>query len=393
MSGFSDLRLSLAELEARQLYRHRRVVESPQGREVRLSSGRCLNFCSNDYLGLAADPRIAAAARAAIDRWGVGAGASHLITGHTAAHQALEEALADFTQRPAVLVFGSGYAANLGTINALLSAGDQVFEDRLNHASLIDGGRISRADYHWYRHLDTEHLKRKLSANAGTACRRLIVTDGTFSMDGDRCKLDELIACAHEADAWLMVDDAHGIGVHGPRGCGEVDPGQHGCNDVQVLMGTLGKAFGVAGAFVAGSTDLIETLVHRARNYIYTTAMPAALAAAVLASIEIVINEDWRRAHLHNLIARFRQGAAELGLELMPSATPIQPVLLGAPARALAWSEALEQQGVLALAIRPPTVPRDTSRLRITLTAAHTEQDVDQLLAALDNAAQTVVAA
>ncbi|HHQ15202.1 MAG TPA: 8-amino-7-oxononanoate synthase, partial [Chromatiales bacterium] len=267
------------------MYRTRRSLEGPQGREVVVSGRRLLNFCSNDYLGLAADSRIAAAFKAGIDRWGTGAGASHLVCGHTTVHHELEEALADFTGRPRALLFSSGYAANLGTINALLSVGDCIFEDRLNHASLLDGGRISRASFYWFRHLDAVHLGQRLTTADASSGRKLIVSDGTFSMDGDQCDLDVLTTLAQAHGAWVMIDDAHGIGVHGPQGCGLVDPSVFGLDDVQILMGTLGKAFGTCGAFVAGSEALIEMLIQRARNYIFTTALPPAVAAATLQAV------------------------------------------------------------------------------------------------------------
>ncbi len=387
MAAFDDLPTTLDALARRQLYRRRRVVESPAGRKIRIDDRSFLNFASNDYLGLAADERVRAACRQGLERWGVGSGASHLVSGHTAAHEELEEALADFTGRPRTLLFGSGYAANLGTIKALLGARDQVWQDRLNHASLLDGGWLSRAAFHWYAHGDTADLEARLAAGGDTPGRRLIVSDGTFSMDGDLCPLPELVATARQHAAWLMIDDAHGCGVHGPGGCGVVDPAVHGVAEVPVLVGTLGKAFGTAGAFVAGSDDLIETLVQRARTYIYSTAMPPALAVATLTSLHLARTEDWRRAKLQVLIARFRAGALQLGLRLLPSTTPIQPVILGESAAALALSKAIESRGILVPAIRPPTVPAGTARLRVTLSAAHEEADVDQLLAAFADAA------
>jgi 8-amino-7-oxononanoate synthase len=381
VAGFSDMAAQLDVLRGQQMYRHRRVLGEAQGREVYVGGRRLLNFCSNDYLGLAADERVGTAFKAGVDRWGAGSGASHLVCGHMAVHQELEEALADFTGRPRALLFSSGYAANLGTINALVGQGDHVFEDRLNHASLLDGGWLSRASFHWYRHCDADHLAAKLAANPGD--RQLIVTDGTFSMDGDQCRLAEMTRVASAAGAWLMVDDAHGMGVHGSGGCGVVDPANYDTGQVPVLMGTLGKAFGTAGAFVAGDEVLIETLIQKARNYIYTTALPPAVAAASLASLCIAREEAWRREHLAGLISYFRAGAAAQGLALMESTTPIQPIVLGEPGSALAASTALEARGLLAGAIRPPTVPKGTSRLRITLTAGHTESDVAQLLSAL----------
>lgn len=383
MAAFDDLKTTLGALQKRQLYRHRRVVESAPGREIVVNGRTLLNFCSNDYLGLAAEQRVCAAFRAGVDRWGAGAGASHLVSGHTAAHHELEEALADFTGRPRALLFGSGYAANVGTINALVGPGDHVFEDRLNHASLLDGGWLSRATFTWFNHADAADLETRLVASADSPRRKLIVSDGTFSMDGDLCPLPALTAAAQRHEAWLMIDDAHGFGVHGRDGCGVVDPATHGIRDVPVLVGTLGKAFGTAGAFVAGDEVLIETLIQRARNYIYTTALPPAVAVATLESLRIARAEAWRRERLQELIARFRAGATELGLHLHPSTTPIQPVLVGESAAALALSATLESRGILVAAIRPPTVPAGTARLRVTFSALHEPADVDRLLAAL----------
>jgi 8-amino-7-oxononanoate synthase len=383
VTGFDDLAGGLKALERRSLYRRRRVAASPAGREIEVDGRRLLNFCSNDYLGLAADPRVTAAFVEGARRWGVGSGASHLVTGHTAAHHALEEALADFTGRPRALLFASGYAANTGAINALVGRADAVFEDRLNHASLIDGGRLSGAAFHWYAHGDLADLAARLDTAGRGPGRRLVVTDGTFSMDGDCADIAALADLARGHDAWLMVDDAHGCGVLGPGGCGLVDPARFGVDAVPVLVGTLGKAFGTAGAFVAGSEALIETLVQRARPYIYSTALPAALAEATLASLRIVRDEEWRRERLRAHVARFRTGAAALGLTLLPSPTPIQPLLVGDSSAALALSAALADRGVLVAAIRPPTVPAGTARLRITFSAAHEAADVDRLLEAL----------
>lgn len=385
MTPFDDLATTLLALARRRLYRRRRVQEAPAGREAVVDGRRLLGFCSNDYLGLAADPRVIAACHAGIDRWGVGSGASHLVSGHTAAHQQLEEALAEFTKRPRVLLFGSGYAANQGTIKALLAATDEVYEDRLNHASLLDGGWLSRAQFRWFEHGDVVDLETQLAAGGHGRQRRLIVSDGTFSMDGDLCPLPGLVAAAERHRTWLMIDDAHGMGVHGRDGCGVVDPAVHGTAQVPVLVGTLGKAFGTAGAFVAGEEALIETLIQRARHYIYTTAMPAALAVATLESVRIAREEEWRRERLRALIARFRGGAGQLGLRLLPSDTPIQPLVVGGSAAALAASAALEEQGFLVPAIRPPTVPAGTARLRITFSALHLPGDVDRLLEALQS--------
>ncbi len=386
MAAFDDLTTTLGALEKRRLYRRRRVIGSPTGREVVVNGRALLNFCSNDYLGLAADPRVGAAFKAGVDRWGAGTGASHLVSGHTAAHEELEEALADFTGRPRVLLFGSGYAANVGTINALLGPGDHVFEDRLNHASLLDGGWLSRAHFNWFAHSEVSDLEARLADCASSTRRKLIVSDGTFSMDGDLCRLTELVATARRHSAWLMIDDAHGCGVHGTAGCGVVEPVAQGLDDVPVLVGTLGKAFGTAGAFVAGSEALIETLIQRARNYIYTTALPSAVAVATLESLRIARTEEWRRDRLRDLVARFRAGATQLGLRLLPSPTPIQPLVIGESGAALALSAALESSGLLVPAIRPPTVPAGTARLRVTFSALHELADVDRLLEALEQA-------
>lgn len=383
MAAFDDLATTLRALEKRQLYRRRRVLESATGREIRVDGRTQLNFASNDYLGLAADERVRSALRAGVDRWGVGVGAAPLVSGHTAAHEALEEALADFTGRPRALLFGSGYAANVGTVNALMGRGDHLWQDRLNHASLLDGGWLSGAHCHWFAHGDLVDLERGLLACPDSGPRKLILTDGTFSMDGDLCPLPGLVAAAERHGAWLMVDDAHGCGVLGPGGSGVVDPALYSTAQVPVMVGTLGKAFGTSGAFVAGDEVLIETLIQRARNFIYSTGLPAALAVATLESLRIARAETWRREHLQALLSHFRQGAAERGVGLMPSQTPIQPILVGSSARALALSAALEANDILVPAIRPPTVPAGTARLRVSFSAAHRIGDVDRLLEAL----------
>ena len=376
----TDLSPALERRRDAGLYRARRVVEGPQGPRLTVDGHPVLAFCSNDYLGLAADSRVAAAFRRGIDTWGVGSGAAHLVTGHSAAHHALEAELAEFTGRPRALLFSTGYMANLGVIAALTGRGDTVFEDRLNHASLIDGGLLSGARFRRYAHGDAAALDRELGDARG---ERLVVTDGVFSMDGDLAPLPELAIACRRHDAWLMVDDAHGLGVLGEAGRGSLAHFGLGAHDVPILMGTLGKALGTAGAFVAGSEDLIETLIQSARTYVYTTAMPPALAEATRASLRIARDEEWRREHLRALVSRFREGAAQLGLPLMPSTTPIQPVLAGTADRAVAWSRSLEAQGILVTAIRPPTVPEGGARLRVTFSALHEEVHVDRLLDAL----------
>ncbi len=338
-----------------------------------------LSFCSNDYLGLANHPDVIAAFQRGAERWGVGSGAAHLVNGHSAAHHALEEALAEFTGQPRALLFSTGYMANLGVITALAGRGDIILEDRLNHASLLDGAQLSRATLRRYPHADTAELDRRF----GSDKPRMIVTDGVFSMDGDLAPLPALTRIARQIGAWLLVDDAHGLGVLGRGGRGSLDHFGLTPDRTTILMGTLGKAFGTFGAFVAGTEDLIETLIQHARSYIYTTATPPALAEATRASLNLAEREDWRRERLRALIARFRQGASQLGLPLTDSMTPIQPLLIGTAARALTWSQRLETSGILVGAIRPPTVPEGTARLRITLSAAHAEADVDRLLDAL----------
>lgn len=378
---------ALAQREARHLLRQHKVQQSACGRLAQVDGRTLLNFCSNDYLGLASDARVTAAFVAAAQQWGVGAGASHLVCGHTDLHQQLQQALAEFTGREAALLFSTGYMANMGIIQALCGRGDAVFEDRLNHASLIDGGLYSGATLQRYRHNDRVHLQELLSRSS--ARKKLIVSDAVFSMDGDLAPLPELAALAQQHEAWLMLDDAHGLGVLGARGAGCCEHFGLSAQQVPVLMGTLGKAFGAFGAFVAGSSALIDFLRNEARTAIYTTATPPAVAAAALAALQIIRQEPERRQHLQQLIAYFRAGAEELGLSLMPSHTPIQPVIVGDAERALKLSAALEQRGVLVMAIRPPTVPAGTARLRITLSAVHTRQDVALLLQALADAAAT----
>lgn len=370
----------LDDRRARGMLRVRRTLQGPQGVEPVVDGRRLLSFCSNDYLGLAAHPAVRRAFAAAARDWGVGSGASHLITGHCLHHRALEEELAELTGYPRALLFSTGYMANLAVGATLLGRGDTLFEDRLNHASLVDAGLLSRARLLRYPHADWRALDRHLSGQPGG--RRLVMTDGVFSMDGDLAPLDRLAAVCQRHGAWLMVDDAHGLGVVGPRGRGTlehfaIEPGR-----APVLVGTLGKAFGTFGAFVAGSERLIETLLQSARPYVYTTALPPAVAAATRVSLRLVRDGEPREA-LQRVLARFRQGAEDLALPLQPTASAIQPLVLGDPGRAVAVSRALEERGILVPAIRPPTVPPGTSRLRLTFSAAHTEAQVDRLLEAL----------
>lgn len=375
------LQARLEEQQAWQLLRRRVTLGAPQAPHTVIDGRRYLSFCSNDYLGLAADPRVVRALARAAERWGCGAGASHLVTGHMAPHQELEEALAAWTGRERVLLFSSGYMANLGVINTLVGRGDQLLEDRLNHASLLDAGLLSGARLQRFRHADAADLERRLGRVGGG--QRLVAVDGVFSMDGDLAPLAELARVCARHDAWLMVDDAHGLGVLGPEGAGSLAHLGVSAQLAPVLMGTLGKALGTAGAFVAGSATLVDALVQFARTYIYTTALPPAVAAATLEALNIARGEPWRRQHLFHLVRRLRAGAEQLGLPLLPSASAVQPLVLGSAEAALTAAARLAEQGIWVAAIRPPTVPAGGARLRITLSAAHTEADVDRLLEAL----------
>jgi 8-amino-7-oxononanoate synthase len=371
------LAAALAERRAASLYRSRLVLDSPQGTRVRVGGAELLSFCSNDYLGLANHPRVIAAFKLAADRYGVGAGASHLVSGHSAAHHALEEELAALVGAPRALLFSTGYMANLGVVVALTERHDTIFEDRLNHASLIDAARLARARVKRYAHGDVAQLGRLLAETTGD---KLIVTDAVFSMDGDIAPLREILQLAQDHDAWLLADDAHGLGVLGNDGRGSFAHLGLAVQPPAILMGTLGKAFGGFGAFVAADEVIIETLIQQARTYIYTTALPPAVAEAVRAALRVAQDEPWRCERLRVLIARFRRGAEQIGLALAASHTPIQPLILGESNAALAASQALRARGMLVPAIRPPTVPQGAARLRITLSAAHDETEVDRLL-------------
>jgi len=375
-----SLQQNLQQRQRAQLYRRREVVTSAHGVEVMLGNERLLAFCSNDYLGLANHPAVVQALQQGAARYGAGAGASHLVSGHGVAHHALEEELADFVGAERALLFSTGYMANLGIVSALVSRHDTVFEDRLNHASLIDAARLARAKVVRYPHLDHAVLATLMAQAKQPA---LITTDAVFSMDGDTAPLAELTALAARHGARVLADDAHGLGVLGASGRGSFEAQGIKSGPPAILMGTLGKALGTFGAFVAGEAALIETLIQHARTYIYTTALPPAVAEATRASLKIVNDEPWRRAHLRALIARFRAGAAQSGLPIAASETPIQLVIVGATDAALAASDALRSRGIWVPAIRPPTVPVGSARLRITLSAAHTVEHVDRLLDAL----------
>jgi len=372
---------ALAERRAAHLYRTRKLLQSPQTPKVVVDGKNYLAFCSNDYLGLANHPDVIAALQKSAATFGVGSGASHLVAGHSSEHHALEEELAEFTGRDRALLFSTGYMANMGAITALVGQGDAVFEDRLNHASLLDAGLLSGARFQRFLHNDLENLQHRLDKT--DAQRKLIVVDGVFSMDGDCAPLPELAALAQQHNAWLMVDDAHGFGCLGKTGAGSAEYFGLTQNQLPILMGTLGKAAGSFGAFIAGSETLIETLIQFARPYIYTTAMPPAVAAATRASLRLIQTEHWRRERLNQLIAHFRAGAQALNLQLMDSFSPIQPIVIGDEAKALLISQKLAERGILIIAIRPPTVPVGSSRLRITFSAEHSIAQVDLLLTAL----------
>ncbi|MCQ8128038.1 8-amino-7-oxononanoate synthase [Methylomonas rivi] len=379
-AGFYDFAEQLTQLNQQGLYRRRRVIDGPQGILLRVDGRQVVNFCSNDYLGLANHPEVVAGFKQAADRYGVGSGSAHLICGHSSAHHALEEELAAFTGRARALLFSTGYMANLGVISALVGRNDRVLEDRLNHASLLDGGLLSRAQFKRFRHLDSVDLQAQLLAHTE---KTLIVSDGVFSMDGDLADLPALAAMARQHRAGLLIDDAHGFGVLGHKGGGIVEHFGLTAGEVPILMGTLGKAFGTFGAFVAGSDDLIEILIQKARSYVFTTALPAAVAEATRISLRLLQTETWRRDKLQALVARFRAGARQQGLQLMDSISAVQPIVLGDSQQAVSVSQALLRQGFWVSAIRPPTVPAGTARLRVTFSADHEIQNVDALLEAL----------
>lgn len=338
-----------------------------------------ISFCSNDYLGFANHPKVKLTAIDGINKYGVGSGSAHLVNGHTLAHHQLEEDLAEFTGYPRALLFSTGYMANLGICQALLNKNDYVFEDRLNHASLIDGGLLSKARLQRYLHNDINSLQKKFDKADSTA-EKLVLTDGVFSMDGDIANLPGLTQLCTTNNSWLMIDDAHGFGTIGETGKGSLQHYSLNQNDIPIYMATLGKAIGTAGAFIAGNEELIETLIQQARTYIYTTAMPAAIAEASRCSLKILQNEPH---HLHNLkenIAHFRDCCEELGIKIQNSQSAIQPLIIGSDKKAIKLSEALFEKGILVTAIRPPTVPEGTSRLRITLSARHTSEQIEHLL-------------
>lgn len=383
-----DIAAELHELDSHGLQRRRRIVESAQGPLVRVDGELKLSFSSNDYLGLAGDPRITEALCEGARQWGAGAGASHLVTGHQHIHEELERRLAAFVGMPRALLFSSGYLANLAIVTTLATVSCEVFADRLNHASLNDAMLLSRVRFKRYPHCDLGTLEQQLSQSQ--AREKMVVTDAVFSMDGDVAPLDRLFELCERYDAWLVVDDAHGFGVLGKGGAGSLSHFQLDSPRI-VYMGTLGKAAGVSGAFVSAADPVIELLVQQARPYIYTTASPPALACALIRSLELMAQESWRRERLAQLSAKLAATLQTRCWRLVPSTTPIQPLIVGTNREAVALSDALAAAGILVPAIRPPTVPEGTARLRISLSAAHSEQDVQRLIEAL-HAAENVFA-
>ena len=383
-----DLRNALTRLHDRHRLRAHRTLSGPQGVEISVGGRRRINFSSNDYLGLANHPQVRHALVQGAHRWGVGSGSAHLICGHSAAHQALAEELADWLGRERVLLFSTGYMANLAVISTLMGRHDLVLADRLNHASLLDAGLLARSRCHRFRHADAAEAAARLAqSNAPDA---MVATDGVFSMDGDIAPLPALAQTCGEHRAWLLVDDAHGIGVLGPGGRGCVAQAGLTQHDVPVLVGTLGKAFGTAGAFVAGSTVLIDYLINHARPYIFTTAPPPAVAEATRAALQLIRTESWRRDRLTALIDRFRSACTAADVPLLATDTAIQPIVVGADADAVHMAEQLDHQGLLVPAIRPPSVAEGAARLRITLCAEHQDSHIDALVDALAAARQSV---
>ncbi len=348
---------------------------------VSLDGNSLINFSSNDYLGLAHDNSLVEAIARGAAEHGVGSGASALVTGYRSVHQALEHELAEFLQRDRVLLCSSGYQANLAVLSCLASRGDTIIQDRLCHASLIDGARLSGAELRRYPHLDLQGLEQQLKRGGGA--KTLVVTDGIFSMDGDRAPLRSLSDSSKAHGAWLLVDDAHGIGITGPGGRGSVAAAKLDQDQVPILVGTLGKAFGCSGAFIAGSEALIDHIINEGRTYLFTTAISPAITEAARAALIRVRSDKWRRDRLRERIEQFRVGAAELGLPMLESHTPIQPVMVGDAAKTLGISAALQVKGLMVTAIRPPTVAAGSSRLRVTLSAIHKAAQVAQLLEAL----------
>ncbi|HEU4709000.1 MAG TPA: 8-amino-7-oxononanoate synthase [Methylophilaceae bacterium] len=379
----SVLQQELAQKKAEGLLRRRRLIDTPQQPHLQADGKSVLSFSSNDYLGLANHPRLQAALQRGAQTAGVGSGASHLVTGHHRYHHQLEEALAEFVGLPRALLLTTGYMANIAAICGLMGRGDALFADKLNHASLNDGALLSRAELNRYPHNDVETLARMLESS--TAPRKMVITDSVFSMDGDIAPLPELLDLCERYNAWLLIDDAHGFGVLGEQGRGCLSHFDLRSPRI-IYMATLGKAAGVSGAFIDGEQVVIDYLMQHARTYIYTTAMPPALAAASLEALKLIAQFDDRRSHLRSLIDMLKSGLHLKRWQLAESPTPIQPLLIGSNDEVLRVSEHLLEQGILVPAIRPPTVPKGSARLRISLSAAHTEEDVQQLIHALQQA-------
>lgn len=376
------LEQKLNDRKERNLFRKRQTIASRKGVIVEIKDRDLINFCSNDYLGLANHPEVVSAFKTGADKFGVGSSASSLVSGRCDLHQRLEEKLAEKTGRDAALIFPSGYMANLAIASAFAGRSDAIFIDRLAHASLVDTACLAVAKLHRYHHADPEALNFALINSSSKT--KLVLTDAVFSMDGDKAPLKALAEVCHQNRAVLIVDDAHGFGVLGKTGAGLLEENNIQPDQVPIFVATFGKALGTAGAFIAADKLMIESLIQFGRSYIYTTAQPPALVNATLASLEILENEPWRREKLHELVNRFRVGAETSGLDLLPSETAIQPLIIGSSENTLRISKQLLEAGFLISAIRPPTVPEGSARLRITLTAEHTEDQVDSLLETLE---------
>ena len=377
---YSESTRRLHSRKSNGLYRDRLILEGSQGVNVSIAGQEYLSFCSNDYLGLANHPELIEAACEGAHQYGVGAGASHLIIGHHTSHHKLEEMLANFTGFPRALLFSSGYMANAGVVSSLVGRGDEIYSDKLNHASLNDAAMLSHAKWIRYPHFDLAILENRLSVSQAKC--KLVITDAVFSMDGDIAPVAELLVLCEKYNAWLLLDDAHGFGVLGNEGRGIVS--HYALSSPRIIyMGTLGKAAGVSGAFIAGQEVVIETLIQYARSYIYTTAMPPLLSYALLKSLALIKGEGWRRKKLMQLTEHLKKDLKLLRWNLLPSDTPIQPIIIGGNREVMQVRNALQDKGILVSAIRPPTVPKNSARLRISLSAAHSIKDVERLAIAL----------
>lgn len=371
----------LEKLKQEGLLRQRKIVQSPQSSSLVFDGKSYLSFCSNDYLGLANHPELIKTVQQSVTTFGVGGGASHLVCGHASPHEEGERVLAEFVGLPSAIYFSTGYMAAIGAIPALVGKGDAIFSDALNHACLIDGIRLSKAEVHTYPHVDLVALESALQKS--TSENKLIVSDAVFSMDGDIAPIPELLALCEKYDAYLYLDDAHGFGVLGEAGRGSLSHFKLQSPRI-IYMGTLGKAAGVFGAFIAGSADIVEWLVQRARSYVFTTAAPPMLAESVIKSVQLIQEENWRRDRLKQLIEVLREGLQESQWQLLSSSTPIQPIIVGDNHAVMKVNESLLKEGIWVSAIRPPTVPANTARLRISLSASHTVEDVHKLANALN---------